>query len=114
MNSKNIIGECIKCDGSGYINAFGHINGGKCFLCNGTGKIAGEIKSTVAAGVSDHAVKSAWLSKFDGYTVDEVYGLFKSRLTWEQAWSIHSFADTTTSAWKAARRMMLESLEEAA
>tara|TARA_R110000824_G_scaffold221219_1_gene408336 strand:- start:695 stop:1138 length:444 start_codon:yes stop_codon:yes gene_type:complete len=30
---------CNKCDGSGYIRAFGHIAGGRCFACGGAGKV---------------------------------------------------------------------------
>lgn len=29
--------ECYKCNGKGRINAFGHISGGKCFACGGSG-----------------------------------------------------------------------------
>lgn len=30
--------ECYKCAGKGRIRGFGHIEGGKCFACGGTGK----------------------------------------------------------------------------
>ena len=29
---------CWKCDGKGYIREYGHVEGGVCFNCNGTGK----------------------------------------------------------------------------
>lgn len=32
--------NCGKCDGRGRIDAFGHRNNGKCYACNGTGKLA--------------------------------------------------------------------------
>jgi len=114
MSIETVIGECPKCNGSGYINAFAHIKSGECFVCGGKGKVAGRIEATVSASAGDHGVKAAWLAKFDGYTVEKVYGMFKANLTWDQAWKIHNFADTTTVAWRAARMIMLESLEVAA
>jgi hypothetical protein len=30
-------GNCYKCDGSGYINAFRHRDAGACYACGGTG-----------------------------------------------------------------------------
>jgi hypothetical protein len=32
-------GVCPKCGGTGIIKAFVHIEGGRCFMCNGTGKL---------------------------------------------------------------------------
>lgn len=30
--------QCPRCSGSGRIKAFGHVSGGVCFLCDGTGR----------------------------------------------------------------------------
>lgn len=49
--------ECPKCDGSGRISAFAHIESGACFRCGGSGKIAFR-KSTqkpVVDPIVDHA-----------------------------------------------------------
>lgn len=32
-------GECVRCGGSGVIGKFSHIQAGRCFACNGTGKL---------------------------------------------------------------------------
>jgi len=34
-------GQCPRCGGSGYIEAFSHVLGGRCFKCGGSGKVAG-------------------------------------------------------------------------
>lgn len=31
--------ECPRCDGTGYIKAYGHVADGICFKCEGTGKV---------------------------------------------------------------------------
>lgn len=31
--------ECPRCSGSGWIECFSHVIGGKCFRCHGTGKV---------------------------------------------------------------------------
>ncbi len=36
---KNPTGPCGKCDGKGYIRAFSHIEGGRCFWCGGSGTL---------------------------------------------------------------------------
>lgn len=38
MNTQTF--PCTRCDGSGRIRAFGHVLGGVCFKCNGSGKQA--------------------------------------------------------------------------
>lgn len=111
VNSKNIIGECIKCDGSGHINAFGHIIGGKCFLCNGTGKISGKSVSTYSVPsecIDRQNAQKAWIAKFEQFTVDQTVEMFRAKLTWNQIFNIHSNALETTVAWKAARRLYVE------
>ena len=43
---------CTKCDGKGKIARFSHFNGGKCYNCNGTGKVEGEAVNS--AGEVEH------------------------------------------------------------
>ncbi len=40
--------ECPKCDGSGRISAFAHIESGACFRCGGAGKVAYRARKAVA------------------------------------------------------------------
>jgi len=35
----DLITDCWKCDGSGHIHAFAHIDNGRCFACGGAGKV---------------------------------------------------------------------------
>jgi hypothetical protein len=37
--SKTQTATCGKCDGKGYLNAFGHIDNGKCYGCMGAGTV---------------------------------------------------------------------------
>lgn len=37
-NDEVIVRDCIKCRGTGQINAYAHVLGGMCFDCNGAGK----------------------------------------------------------------------------
>ena len=46
MNAtQTITGNCPKCLGSGTV-PFRHIEGGRCFMCGGTGKVSGKIRHT--------------------------------------------------------------------
>lgn len=116
MSSENFIGECIKCDGSGYINAFGHVVSGKCFLCNGTGKISGKVAQAGAVPseiVSRNAARDAWLASFEKFTVAQVVAMFRANLTFAQIFAVHGYANESTVAWKAARRLYVEAADEA-
>ena len=41
MNTQAL--ECLRCNGSGMLNAFTHIAKGRCFLCGGTGEMSDKI-----------------------------------------------------------------------
>lgn len=39
---------CGKCNGKGLIREFGHVKMGRCFECDGKGKVSDRAKSTIA------------------------------------------------------------------
>lgn len=32
-----VLGDCLRCSGTGKLPKFSHVNGGRCFKCDGTG-----------------------------------------------------------------------------
>jgi RecJ-like exonuclease len=41
--------ECPRCNGKGTIKAYGHVLGGVCFMCGGSGKVEGSDKPKKAS-----------------------------------------------------------------
>jgi len=92
--------KCPRCDGMGYIGAFGHVANGICFCCNGEKTIEIDIAAKRAKLSADTIKKSDWimastpddyknlsfakLSKIDsfscgGWGLQEVYPNLRSR-----------------------------------
>lgn len=51
------IGKCQKCNGTGFIRPFLHIENGLCFNCNGTGIIKTKIKSFKSLKNAENSIK---------------------------------------------------------
>jgi len=66
-----MVGECIKCNGRGFFNIFGHICNGRCFNCGGTGKCEVKMSESKPAPVTTRK----W--SFDAFTVTELNGRFE-------------------------------------
>lgn len=49
---------CGKCDGKGKIDAFSHIENGKCFWCGGTGKVEAQPEDVVSSALAN----ARWLA----------------------------------------------------
>jgi len=84
-------GTCGKCDGKGYINAFGHYANGVCFDCGGTGKL--EVAVHIALVQELPAPKytpeqvqrqRAWLQTCTAAQL--------ARCSWPQIWEAHNLA----------------------
>ncbi len=63
---------CPKCLGTGNISAFGHISGGRCFTCGGTGKVKGHVG--VVAQAQAKPYKAARRHASGGWEVDVMSG----------------------------------------
>lgn len=56
---------CPKCSGTGIVERFGHVKGGVCFDCNGTGKLTASLRPSsskvdprkVARAIGDAVMK---------------------------------------------------------
>lgn len=67
MTNNKTTCECPKCCGRKYINGFGHIASGVCFMCGGSGLIAASRVAVKPAAQSDdteiNARRREWLSR---------------------------------------------------
>lgn len=64
--------ECPKCGGTGYIQAFAHIQNGVCFWCEGTGRFdvhASRVEDPVASLARRYAAEGQRLSYADAEAV---------------------------------------------
>jgi hypothetical protein len=48
MSTSSSLSPCVKCNGTGYIGIYSHIEGGMCFACRGTGVMPEKV--TIKAG----------------------------------------------------------------
>ena len=89
---------CPKCDGNKSIEAFGHIAGGLCFCCGGSGVVEVKAGSKPSSTVdANHERQVAWMS---AATVDQV-----RRMTWKQLHAARQFClarnDELAKRWEA-------------
>lgn len=69
--------DCPKCDGAGFIRAFGHVANGVCFCCKGNKTIEVDVVE-LKAKLSAYAIKTAdWIMKstaetYEGWSYDRL------------------------------------------
>lgn len=82
--------KCPKCDGLGYIGAFGHIADGICFCCNGHKTITVDREAQIAKLSDDTQKKAEWVlqSSEDSYTGLSYSKLLKIRNFCHSGWGI--------------------------
>lgn len=105
---------CQKCDGNKAIGAFYHIENGKCFECNGTGKVSvSRVKRKLTAATVEDKGRYVTRGEVtlrivdDSETIDVFYkGECEGRACkWTGAWE---FSDgLLASKWAAVRRAII-------
>lgn len=53
--------DCPKCDGKGFIQAFGHVANGDCFCCNGAKKLRVTKEDVERSMSADNVKKAEWI-----------------------------------------------------
>ena len=84
-----IFDSCGKCDGTGVIQAFRHINNGMCYACNGSGQVTITVSSPVSFNTASngHDIEDRRIRFFESLTVDKFLSLPKPKQDFIANWS---------------------------
>jgi hypothetical protein len=81
--------SCGKCDGTGVIQAFRHIDNGVCYACNGVGQVTTKVSNTVAFNpiFNSHDIEDRRIRFFGSLTVDKFLSLPRAKRDFIADWS---------------------------
>lgn len=97
--------KCYKCDGTGQINAFGHVANGVCFACKGAGTLMVDLENTKGTLGADFVTKCEFIlnanhETFEGLSYARLFKAREFAHTYVMAKGARdAYGDTVYSAW---------------